>query len=208
MALVTAPLMSLDASGTLAKTVTFSKWKGRNYVRQTVKPHNPRTAAQTGMRAMMKFLSQAWAAISSSIASDYTSLADAYKISEFNAYLRVNLRRWRQGQGVSQDYPAEETSTPGTITMAAPDGGERNVVLTLTPSTATAIWGIAVYRDSSEITVANWNNCIAIVEPDGVNPVTYTDSPLHAGTYHYRAAFLSDDGLIGAACADQSGIAT
>jgi len=46
MAKVTSPLMSIDASGSIASTIVFSKWKGRNYVRQLVVPANPRSAGQ------------------------------------------------------------------------------------------------------------------------------------------------------------------
>jgi len=31
MVKLNAPLMSLDASGTVANSITFAKWKGRNY---------------------------------------------------------------------------------------------------------------------------------------------------------------------------------
>ncbi|MDZ7721677.1 MAG: hypothetical protein U5R06_02325 [candidate division KSB1 bacterium] len=41
MAKVTAPLFSLDASGTIGKAFTFSKWKGRKQLRA-----NPRFAVQ------------------------------------------------------------------------------------------------------------------------------------------------------------------
>lgn len=50
MAKVTSPLMSLDASGTVADALVFSKWKGRNYVRQHVIPSNPQSTAQQAVR--------------------------------------------------------------------------------------------------------------------------------------------------------------
>lgn len=53
MAKVTSPLMSLDASGSIAGALTFSKWKGRNYVRQLVIPANPRTSGQQENRAAL-----------------------------------------------------------------------------------------------------------------------------------------------------------
>jgi hypothetical protein len=200
--------MSLDASGSVAKAITFSKWKGRNYVRQLVKPHNPKTAAQMGVRACMRFLTQAWAAIKATSASSYLAAADAKKISTFDAYISLNLQRWRQGMGITKSATAAETSTAVTITMAAPAGGQRNVEIGLTPSAATHIWGIALYRSTAAIVTANWNNCIAIIPANAANQVTYTDAPLDAGVYHYRAAFVGDDGVIGVACADQTGTAT
>ena len=50
MAKVTGPLMSMDASGQFGGTIVFSKWKGRNTVRQLVPPSNPRTVGQEDAR--------------------------------------------------------------------------------------------------------------------------------------------------------------
>jgi hypothetical protein len=59
MAKVTGPFMSLDASGTLADTLTASKWKGRNYMRQRIIPANPRTTAQLDVRSILGTLAKA-----------------------------------------------------------------------------------------------------------------------------------------------------
>ena len=46
MAKVSGPLMSMDASGKFGGAIVFSKWKGRNVVRQLVVPANPNSAGQ------------------------------------------------------------------------------------------------------------------------------------------------------------------
>ncbi len=51
MAKVTGPLFSLSASGQIAKTLVFMKWKGIADVRKYVIPANPNTAAQQAQRA-------------------------------------------------------------------------------------------------------------------------------------------------------------
>jgi hypothetical protein len=77
MAKVTAPLMSLDASGTVAKTAVFSKWKGRNYVRLHVTPMNPNTTSQKVVRSKAGTIAKAAHAV-------LTAKADVLKIgSEF-----------------------------------------------------------------------------------------------------------------------------
>ncbi len=63
MAKVTGPLMSLDASGTVAKTAVFSKWKGRNYVRHRVIPINRNTTLQKGVRSILGTLAKACRAV-------------------------------------------------------------------------------------------------------------------------------------------------
>lgn len=50
MAKTVGPLMSMDASGAFGGTMVFSKWKGRNYVRQLVIPANPQSQAQEDAR--------------------------------------------------------------------------------------------------------------------------------------------------------------
>ena len=40
------PALSLDASGTVGGILTFSKWKGRPYVRTRVIPSNPKSGAK------------------------------------------------------------------------------------------------------------------------------------------------------------------
>ena len=63
MVRVYGPAMSIDASGTLASTIVFSKWKGRNYIRERVIPANPKSGGQVGMRACFAWLTQQWASI-------------------------------------------------------------------------------------------------------------------------------------------------
>ena len=50
MARVTGPLMSMEASDTIGKTLTFANWVGRQYVRRWTRPSNPQTADQMDQR--------------------------------------------------------------------------------------------------------------------------------------------------------------
>jgi len=59
MAKVKGPLMSLEASGSVANTITFSTWKGRPYVRQLVTPSNPSTAGQIAIRKVLGSIAKA-----------------------------------------------------------------------------------------------------------------------------------------------------
>lgn len=62
MAKVTGPLMSMDASGAFGGALVFGKWKGRNTVRQLVKPANPQTQDQQDARNRLRVTGviQAW----------------------------------------------------------------------------------------------------------------------------------------------------
>lgn len=53
MAKLKAPLFSLGASGSIAKTLVYFSWKGINAVREHVVPTNPKTGPQQAQRAYM-----------------------------------------------------------------------------------------------------------------------------------------------------------
>lgn len=63
MSKVSAPFLSLDASGTVASTLTASKWKGRNYMRLRIIPANPRTAGQQAVRSILGTLAKSCTAV-------------------------------------------------------------------------------------------------------------------------------------------------
>jgi hypothetical protein len=208
MALVTGPLMSMDASGTIGETLTFGKWKGRNYVRQRVIPANPKSASQLGVRSMMSFLAKQWTELTAGEQASYAEMAEAKSISAFNQFVSVNLTRWQNFDGPTKEYPAAEASTPLTVSDMTLTGGVGEITVQLTPSGSGNIWGFVLCRDPAEITAPAWSNCIAVIEADAGNQVTHVDSPLDAGTYHYRAAVINDDGVMGSFIADDSEAAT
>jgi hypothetical protein len=188
--------------------MTYAGWKGRNYVRQRVIPTNPRSASQTGVRSMFRFLAQAWSGLLAAEQGDYDAQAEALQLSAFNCFMKQNMDRWQLNQGPSKNSPAEETSDALTITTMSLTGGDGNVTVELTPSGGTSIWGYAIFRSPSEITTPNFTTCIAVIAADGANAVEYVDSPLAAGTYHYRAAALNDDGVIGTVKEDATAVVT
>ncbi len=208
MVKLTGPCMSMTASGTLNKTLTFSIWKGRAYARQRVIPVNPRSANQTGMRCMFSFLSKQWDGLSAPDKASYDADAEARSISPFNSFMKRNMDRWKNYNPPSQNFTAAEASTPLTVTTMGLTGGEAHVNVELTPSAATDIWGMEVYRDLAEITDPNNSNAVYVIEADGVNMVEFNDSGLEAGTYHYRAAVINTDGIRGTAIADATAVVT
>lgn len=80
MAKVSAPFLSLDASGTVASTLTASKWKGRNYMRLRVIPSNPETADQKTVRSVLGTLAKAASAVLTS-AADVASVGSPFFVA-------------------------------------------------------------------------------------------------------------------------------
>ena len=191
-------MFSLDASGSLAGAIVYSKWKGRNYVRQLVRPTNPKSALQVAVRAMFKFLSQAWEYVGTTPRASWDDLAAAGIYSNFNAYMSRNQMRWREFSAPSQTYPAAETGTPPVAVLTSAVGGSRHADLTLTITTLNNVWGVMIFQSLTGTFTPSLAKCIAVIPIDGTGTVVYTVSNLTAGDYYFDAKFFTKEGLLGA----------
>lgn len=96
---VTGPGLSLDASGTIANTMTFSKWKGINYIRQRVIPTYRNSAEQIAVRGIVHDASIAWKTLDTVGAVEidaayklaYNAAAAGMAMSGFNLFIKECL---------------------------------------------------------------------------------------------------------------------
>jgi len=97
MAKPTAPLLSLSASGTIAKTLTYASWKGRAYVKHHVAGKDPRTPAQALARDTFKTGDALWVPAPALFKAPWDRFAAGQVKSGYNAWLgrfvRDNIRQ-------------------------------------------------------------------------------------------------------------------
>lgn len=188
------PAMSLDASGTIGGILTFSKWKGRAYVRTRVIPSNPKSDAQSAVRACMKFLAQNWAGLATPNKLSWDPMAEANKYSAFNGFSSLNLRNWRDflypGKSASMLRTVAAAAVTGTVATAA--GRYANSVVTL--GAGASQWGLAVFMSTQTGFTPNWNNLRLMVAAAPGGDTTINIGPLAADTYYLRYATFSADG--------------
>src|SRR6185295_19057169 len=60
MAKLTAPLLSFEGSGQIARTQVYSTWKGIPYARRYTIPANPRSTSQVQTRSVFSWLNFIW----------------------------------------------------------------------------------------------------------------------------------------------------
>ena len=87
MAKPQAPLLSLGASGTIAKTLTFARWKGRAYVKHHVAGEDPRTPAQALARDTFKTGDALWVPAPALFKAPWDRFAAGQVKSGYNAWL-------------------------------------------------------------------------------------------------------------------------
>lgn len=205
MVKVYGPMMSMDASGTIADAATFSKWKGRNYVRQRIIPANPQSAAQTAVRAWMRFLSQIWNGLTAGNKATWDTRAKEASISAFNAFCGYNLARWHHFKSPSKEDPAAETGAGGDAPTTTVTAGVKELSLSIADGATPPDWGWIVHRSTTTGFTPSASTVVAAVERTAT-PTVYLDSNLVTGTtYYYRVGGFSDDGVKGTLEAEKSG---
>jgi len=207
MVRVKGPLFSLEASGTIASSIVFSKWKGRDYVRRHAIPSNPKSGLQVGIRSVFKWISQDYANLSAADISDWTSLAAGDNITPLNAQIRDGVDRARRNLGWRENTTDTASTAPNAPTSATATAQPKTLVLDWTdPATNEADYCIAIYRSTVTGFTPDISNLVGIV---AVGVETYTDIGLTAGTeYFYRARGINTDGVLGALIAEFSGTPT
>lgn len=204
MVKVTAPAMSLDASGSIAGTMVFSKWKGRNYVRQLVRPSNPKSGGQVYNRAMFKFLSERWKSISTGDKATWQTLADELKASTFNAYVRQCMRDHQSALAPMDNATTARPGTAaGTPSLTITTGVKRNTVSIAKGSGATPI-GYALYGKLGSAPTGVATELIAVV-PYTAATSTWIHTDPATGTWHYKATAFTGTGDYSAISTDASG---
>lgn len=86
MAKPVAPLLSFDAAGQLGKTMVYSKWKGRSYVRRYVTPANPNSADQQSTRNVFRASSDIWRDAPALLRAPWNLFAQGQVLTGRNAF--------------------------------------------------------------------------------------------------------------------------
>ena len=204
MVRVKAPALSLEASGSLGGALVFSKWKGRPYVRTLVTPANPKSGGQVGMRAMLKWLSQNWAALSAGDQATWLGRANQSVISAFNAYVSYNQFRWRDFLAPSTADPAAAVDTPATLGALSLTLGVRSITASQAVTTAADGWGVLFFRSPTGTFWTAFDNLIGAGLIVGTAAVTWVDSPLAPGAYYYDTRTFTEDGQLSIETGEQT----
>lgn len=204
MAVVKGPLFSLDASGSVAGAITFSKWKGRAYVRQRVIPSNPKSAAQTGRRAMMRFLAQRWAAIGTADQASWQDIADQLTASPFNAYISKGMEEWHNWLYPSESFPADRALTPSDNALTAAAWEENRIKLTVAGAALGDAWGIGIHGTLASGPELGVHNTILCELDDSIASHVFYWTPPSVATWYFDTICFSTDGKVAAPGGEQS----
>lgn len=183
MAKTTAPLLSIGATGSFAKTAVFSKWRGIRYARQHVIPANPNTSGQQATRNVFRTTSEMWKLMGSIAISPWDAFATGRQFLGRNAFMGQNTGAMR-GE-VDMDLMI---GSPGARGGLPP--------LTLVAGSVAAGGIEAVYTAPTPPTGWTLTGGQAIVYPDQDPAAAFT------------ATISEDEDLVAAGTIDFTGLAT
>jgi hypothetical protein len=207
MALTKAPLFGLDASGTVAGAIVFSKWKGRTYVRRHAVPHNPKSGLQVGMRSVFKFIAQDYVNLSAAVVARWKAIADVDLITPLNAQMRVGQQFARQNKGWVKD-PAEALETtidpPTALTATAQP---KSIALNWTrPVANQGDYSVAVYQSLTGVFTRDISKLVLV---QTVTDITCVITGLTTGVaYFFEVCETGGGGLLGTASAEATATPT
>jgi len=150
MARTVAPLLSWGASGKIADTQVYSKWKGRPYVRRYVIPANPDSPAQQLTRNTFRFLNNLYKYMPAGATGAWNLYADNSRITARNAWLKQNVGPLRTETDLT-DILLSVAAGSGIVAATAPvtPGTGTLTVAPTAPAlptgwSITRAWGMAV----------------------------------------------------------------
>jgi len=207
MATTKAPLFGLDASGSLAKSIVFSKWRGRTYVRKHSIPANPKSGLQLGMRSVLKWITQDYKNLSVADKADWLILATPDNITELNAQVRDAGQRARIDDGWRQnttDAPGSTIDPPTSVTATALAKGLR--IAWTRPVSNQGDYTVAVYLSA---TMGFTEGIATLRVIKAVATLTIDIVGLVTGTAYYVLVRETDTGgFLGTASTEATGTPT
>lgn len=149
---VTYSVLVSSMSGTSANVVA-SKWKGINYVRQHVIPHNPQTTAQTAVRDALARCVTLWRSLSIVIKGWLDTYGVDYKMSGFNVFMSKS-RTLEQAASLIKPVP-DNPYCPAVSAFAPVTGigASGDIDLTWTDNAPTAFDSLVVLARKSDANV-------------------------------------------------------
>jgi hypothetical protein len=105
MAKVTGPFMSVNARGTVAKTLTATGWKGIKVMRTHYIPGNPKSTLQTIVRNRMTVAVLAWEALTEQNKALWNTAASGKPLSGFNLFVKKYVEYMRDNTEAEPTAP-------------------------------------------------------------------------------------------------------
>lgn len=142
MAKVTGPILSLRASGQIAKSQVYASWKGIAYARQHVIPANPNSTNQQAVRGVFGSMQDLWKRMGTIAQAPWTSFATGKPLTNRNALTSKNVAAMngKTDRSLFVGSPGSGGGVAPTAVTAAATATAGELAVTITAPAAPAGW--------------------------------------------------------------------
>ena len=91
---VKGPLFSMEASGSLKKTIIYSHLRHRPYVKSHTVPNNPKTVKQVNMRKALALVIEEWQSETDPYQDDFVQFGKQFNLTGTNIYMQRALDQY------------------------------------------------------------------------------------------------------------------
>jgi hypothetical protein len=174
MAVVTGPLLSFGARGSIAKTQVYASWKGRPYARRYTTPAYRRSSEQDLTRNVFSWLNNIWKFSSQTFQAPWVAFAQGKVLTDRNAFMQQNV-----------SFLRPLTTNTGMVMSPGAKGG-----VGVTPVITPASTSLAVAATAPDVSGLGWTtiglDAVALPEQ---NPQMDTDYQMFTGTRDTSAPY-------------------
>jgi hypothetical protein len=202
MAITTAPLFSLGASGSIGKSIVYSSWKGLTYARQHVVPANPKTTAQTTVRHCFEWVHDAYKFLDAVVQESWIEYCKGKPLTPMNAWTQANLPALRGQTDLTAIVFSKPVNSGPPCNTATFTAGTTQITIAPTAPTVAAGWtiteAIAIAMQSMAPT-GEKEAKISKADVDTTSPYSIVLTGLTTGQLYRCGAwfkFLRPDGVI------------
>lgn len=192
MAVVTGPLMSLTASGTIAKTITYGDWKGIKYARTRVIPANPQSVEQTKTRSVFAYLGDLYKFFPAIAREPWIAAVSGIPMTAQNLMQSKNVSILREELDLTNLVlsPGARGGSPPTGIVTTPGAGSLSVAVSApaapTGWTLTSAQGVVVQDQDPHDPIAGQ----PVAQEDLSSAYTLVFSGLEAATDYQIGVWL------------------
>lgn len=147
MSKTTAPLLSFDARGQVAKTVVYSSWRGVKYARRHVVPANPQTTAQQNNRLAFATMREMWKLAPAGLQAPWTAFATGRAFTNMNAFVGENRLAIKTDVDMQEfiGSPGARGGLPPAGISAAAGAGSGDIDVTFVAPDVPPDWTLTKY---------------------------------------------------------------
>lgn len=182
----TAPLFSLAASGTVARTLSFGSNRSGSFVRFRSMPGDPQTQKQVAYRSALYLLSTHWKKITQANQNLWNNEPIALEFTPYHAFVGYNLTRFAATTTLSQRPIRISANLHATYSDLAITNVDGHAVITFNITNVFGAWGIYLWRNSSTSVPMDLDHCIGVQRMDRPGGHLIVDIPSAPGTYYYQ----------------------